>query len=847
MAEKILITLTSLLLLFGCEKSNPLPNTDPNEQEEKNLTEFTVTLKDVSPIETKAGLSGDESLIKNLNLFLYSSDGELIANIFRDIESSDDLTFNLTAQDGESCSVFAIANIGYKMESYNRYRLAEEVFSVSSVSEMFGAYGDCVMSGREDFNVAKNEVVTVEIARVVAKITVICNYDYLNPDVNLKINSIQICNIPRQVKYFGRNCISKVSEAMDGDYYVEGQLGSVSSTGVDFYAFENYQEANLTGATTNKQKAEMLTSHQLNTCTYIKLDYEFLNTERVGPISYLFYLGKSMEDVIVERNNHYTATVFFNGNASNDELSVSVDNSNLKYRPVSIAITPEELLFTKLNTTAQLSATVSPAEAYNKEIIWSSSNPAVATVDNNGLVTSVSNGSCTIRAVSVENPNVYNTAEVKVEEVIVEDDHIVFDKTALLMLDIDTQEIGFTTNEHNTKTPVFTVSDREIAEIVEQTESTIKIKALQPGVCTIKGVLGDAEAACSVTVEELTITADSEVIVYKDFYHEINYAISPKWAASSHNLAWSITDGLATPVFDFVNGVQGNRIVGLVSTADNGLAAGELTVSFVDAPNKRATVKVNVKEAIKMKEKITARANVGISDTFESLDLEAPEQATVNLEFTNRDPGDYILAYRNGYGYSNGCIKIANPCGANGKYLLTATVTGDNGKVNTATCTIEIYEQVFLVGISKSVDVLKSNSYSIGGAQYITIRYENEIVAKYLAHPSSMFYPQGEIEKIPFSYYYDGEHYTESHTGKTEIAGPFEFCSKEPYQLAFGKGTGTGFYPPKYLEYFALEADNNGYMITDDQRYIYITSRQFGGGFCDESVSWQEIFRYIYN
>ncbi len=751
------------------------------------------------------------------------------------------------ALEGESCSVFAIANLGYKMESYSKYQLAEEVFSVSDFSKMFGTNGECIMSGREDFNVSKSDIITVEISRVVAKITVICNYDYLNPDVNLKINSIQICNIPRQVKYFGRNCIKNVSEAMDGDYYLEGQLGSISSAGVDFYAFENYQEANLTGATTNKQKAEMLTSHQLNTCTCIKLDYEFLNSEKVGPISYLFYLGKSMEDVIVERNNYYTVTVFFNGNASSDELSVSVDNSNLKYRPVSIAITPEELLFTKLNTTAQLSATVSPAEAYNKEIVWSSSNPAVATVDNNGLVTSVSNGSCTIQAVSVENPNVYNTAAVKVEEIIVEDDHIVFDKTALLMLDIDTQEIGFTTNEHNAKTPVFTVSDGEIAEIVEQTESTIKIKALKPGVCTIKGVLGDAEAACSVTVEELTITAEREVTIYKDFYYDINYAIYPQWAAASHNLAWSITDGLTTPLFGFVNGIKGNKIVGLVSTAGNNSASGELIVCFVDAPDKKATVKVNVKDAIKMKDKITAIANVGISDTFESLDIEAPEQATVNLEFTNVDPGDYILAYRNRYGYSNGCIKISNPCGANGKYLLTATVTGDNGKINTATCTIEIYEQVFLVGISKSMDVLKSNSYSIGGARYITIRYENEIVAKYLAHPSSMFYPQGEIDNIPFSYYYDGEHYTESHTGKTEIAGPFEFCSKEPYSLAFGKGTGTGFYPPKYLEYFALEADNNGYMITDDKKYIYVTSRQFGGGFCDESVSWQEIFGYIYN
>ena len=593
----------------------------------------------------------------------------------------------------------------------------------------------------------------------------------------------------------------------------------------------------------------MLTSLQLNTCSYIQLEYEFSDSQKFGTIRYLFYLGKSMEDVIVERNNHYTATVFFNGDASRDELSVSVDNRDLKDRPLSLTVTPKELFFTKLNTTSQLSANIYPSTAYSKRVSWSSSDPSVATVDNNGLVTSVGNGHCTIKAASAVNSYIYDTADVTVEEeTIKEDDYIAFDKSSLLMLDIDTQTIGFTTNEHNTQTPVFTVSDNEIVKIVKQTESSIEIKALQAGVCTITGTLGDAEAVCSITVEELKVTADSEVTIYKDFYHEVDYHISPQWAAATHELEWKITDGFSNPVFGFVGGTAGNNIVGLIPTADNGLNAGELTVSFIDAPHKRATVKVNVKDALKMRNKITAIANIGYSDTYESLDIEAPEQAAINLEFTGRSPGAYISAYRDGYGYSNGCIRISNPCGANGVYNLKASVTGDNGIVNTVTCSIEVYEQIFLVGISKSMDVIKSNRHTVGGVQYITISYENEIVAKYLAHPSSLLYPRGEIDDIPFSYYYDGHHFTEDHTDLSEIAGPFEFNSRDQYQLAFGKGTGSrgSLYPPKYLEYFVLETDNKGYMITSNQKYLYIVSRPFGGGFCEESVSWQEIFKYIY-
>ena len=48
--------------------------------------------------------------------------------------------------------------------------------------------------------------------------------------------------------------------------------------------------------------------------------------------------------------------------------------------------------------TSQLTATVLPEDATDKEIAWSSSNDAVATVDRNGLVTAVSEGTATITA-----------------------------------------------------------------------------------------------------------------------------------------------------------------------------------------------------------------------------------------------------------------------------------------------------------------------------------------------------------------------------------------------------------------------------------------------------------------
>ena len=50
----------------------------------------------------------------------------------------------------------------------------------------------------------------------------------------------------------------------------------------------------------------------------------------------------------------------------------------------------------KLGNTLQLSATVAPDNATNKSVTWSSSDATIATVDANGLVTPVKEGSVTV-------------------------------------------------------------------------------------------------------------------------------------------------------------------------------------------------------------------------------------------------------------------------------------------------------------------------------------------------------------------------------------------------------------------------------------------------------------------
>jgi len=55
-----------------------------------------------------------------------------------------------------------------------------------------------------------------------------------------------------------------------------------------------------------------------------------------------------------------------------------------------------------IGATDQLTATLAPIDATNTTILWSSSNESMATVDNNGLVTTIATGNATITATSAD-------------------------------------------------------------------------------------------------------------------------------------------------------------------------------------------------------------------------------------------------------------------------------------------------------------------------------------------------------------------------------------------------------------------------------------------------------------
>ena len=148
--------------------------------------------------------------------------------------------------------------------------------------------------------------------------------------------------------------------------------------------------------------------------------------------------------------------------------------------------------------TAQLRATVTPDNATDKSVTWSSENPAVATVDNEGKVTAVSAGTAIIRVTAKDG----KTAACQVT-VTTNAEGVGLDKTEMALT------LGGTVTGQLTAT---VSPDNATDKSVTWTSSDETIATVDGGVVRAVGT-GTADVTASVTVNGTTYTAACKVTV----------------------------------------------------------------------------------------------------------------------------------------------------------------------------------------------------------------------------------------------------------------------------------------------------------------------------------------------
>ncbi|MDR1764040.1 MAG: Ig-like domain-containing protein [Dysgonamonadaceae bacterium] len=162
--------------------------------------------------------------------------------------------------------------------------------------------------------------------------------------------------------------------------------------------------------------------------------------------------------------------------------------------------------------TQALTATVTPSDAANKNVTWSSSDASVATVDANGVVTAVGPGTATI-TVTTEEGGYTAACTVTVKAYVT---GVTLDKTSISIMNHSTAQLTATVIPDNAdnKSVTWSTSNASIATV----SSTGLVTAVGEGEATITvtTVSGLYTATCAVTVTPDTglDAISSEVKVY---------------------------------------------------------------------------------------------------------------------------------------------------------------------------------------------------------------------------------------------------------------------------------------------------------------------------------------------
>lgn len=106
-----------------------------------------------------------------------------------------------------------------------------------------------------------------------------------------------------------------------------------------------------------------------------------------------------------------TGTLVMTVSCNDDDVSPVLEERVL-VKEINLEVTPELPLL--IGTDTLIKYTVGPDEAFNKELVWKSTVPDVATVDAEGRITAISAGSTVISARPAVGYSTTSTINVKV-------------------------------------------------------------------------------------------------------------------------------------------------------------------------------------------------------------------------------------------------------------------------------------------------------------------------------------------------------------------------------------------------------------------------------------------------
>ena len=200
-----------------------------------------------------------------------------------------------------------------------------------------------------------------------------------------------------------------------------------------------------------------------------------------------------------------------------------------------------------------LKATVTPSNATNKGVTWSTSNKAIATVSSTGVVKGLKAGKVTITATSKDNKKIKATCEIEVASVPVKGLEIVNGNAKISVGESITLKTTVTPSNATNKGVTWSTSNKAVATV----SSSGVVKGLKTGTVTITATSKDNKKisrSCIieivlpyVPVNSLRITNGGYISLLRGEKITLKTAVAPS-NATNKDVTWSSSNPLVAKV-----------------------------------------------------------------------------------------------------------------------------------------------------------------------------------------------------------------------------------------------------------------------------------------------------------
>lgn len=341
-----------------------------------------------------------------------------------------------------------------------------------------------------------------------------------------------------------------------------------------------------------------------------------------------------------------------------------------------------------LGTTQQLNAAIAPANATNQNVIWTSSNTAVATVNASGLVTAVAAGTATITVKTVDG-NKTATSAITVAAIPVSS--VAVSPTSASLYAGNTQQLSATISPANATNKNVTWSSSNTA--IATVNSSGLVTAVSAGTATITATTQDGNKTASAAI---TVNPNTSFTVY--FYKPSN------WGTGIKIYYWNAlpTGVLANATWPGVNMTDsGNGWYSYTFTNVN-----STNLIFNDGTNQTADLSRNKTGWYMNSTWYDSNPGTGVAVTSVSL---SPSSASLNAGGTQQLTPTILPANATNksvtYSSNNTAVATVNSSG-----LITAVANG------TATITVSTVDG------NKTSTCIVTVSTTSGGGNYYTIK-----------------------------------------------------------------------------------------------------------------------------